>query len=45
VIRPELANAAKIFFASMILYVAYCAVEAREEVRRAKSASPRSHGP
>jgi DNA-binding MarR family transcriptional regulator len=42
-IRPELANAAKIFFASIILYVAYCAVEAREEVRRARSTS--SHGP
>jgi DNA-binding GntR family transcriptional regulator len=34
-IRPELANAARIFFASMILFVAHCAVEAREEVQRA----------
>jgi DNA-binding GntR family transcriptional regulator len=33
-IRPELANAAKIFFASMILFVAHCAVEAREEAQR-----------
>jgi DNA-binding GntR family transcriptional regulator len=35
-IRPELANAARIFFASMILFVAHCAVEARAEAQRTK---------
>jgi DNA-binding GntR family transcriptional regulator len=34
VIRPELANAAKTFIASMILLVADCAVKAREDARR-----------
>jgi DNA-binding MarR family transcriptional regulator len=33
IIRPELANAAKTFIASMILLVAYCAMEARKEAR------------
>jgi DNA-binding MarR family transcriptional regulator len=36
-IRPELANAARIFFASMILFVAHCAVEARAEAQRTGS--------
>ncbi len=34
VIRPELANAARTFIASMILFAAYCAAEAREDARR-----------
>jgi hypothetical protein len=36
VIRPELANAAKTFIASMILLVADCAVKAREDARRTR---------
>jgi hypothetical protein len=34
VIRPELANAARTFIASMLLFAAYCAVKAREDARR-----------
>jgi hypothetical protein len=36
IVRPELANAARTFFASMMLLVAYCAVEARKEARRTR---------
>jgi DNA-binding MarR family transcriptional regulator len=34
VLRPELANAARTFVASTILFVAYCAVKARVEAQR-----------
>ena len=45
VIRPQLANAAKTFIASIILLVADCAVKAREEVHRTKSVPLRPNGP